>query len=378
MNISDKTDMTAAHSVIKLLILIPTYNEADNIDQLLTALRQSVPAADILVLDDSSPDGTGAIVAKRAKADQKIRLMSRTVKEGLGKAYVAGFREALKGNYTHVVTMDADFSHDPADIPKLIAAATDHSVVIGSRYVPGGKIEGWGFDRYLLSATANVVTRLALGLTPKDSSAGFKLYPRAYLEALDLDAVIAGGYAFQVEMLMKAQAAGFTLTEVPITFVDRRAGESKIAGEAKRSIAVIVRLAGQRDSLRQFAKFAIIGAGNTVVDWGIYFLVHQLGGLPKVASKLVSFAAAATSSYAFNRRWTFRSTNPNVLRELSQFVLVASSGAALNAGIFWLVVVRLGAPDIVGLFCATGLVMFWNFFANKYWTFRVPRGSNDQ
>ncbi len=403
-------------NLVKLLVLIPTYNEAANIEPLLRALRTSVPAADILVLDDSSPDGTGKLVTKLARADHAIHLLERKTKEGLGKAYVAGFQAALGGSYTHVATMDADFSHDPRDLPKLLAAANEadggsphrssgdvseqekggsphrssgdvseqekgglphrswprgqRRVVIGSRYVPGGRIEGWGVDRYLLSATANLVTRTALGLTPKDSSAGFKVYPRAFLERLDLERVMAGGYAFQVEMLLRAQEFGFALREVPITFVDRRAGQSKIAGEASRSIVIILRLASQRQTVRQFVKFAIIGAGNTVVDWGIYFLMNRLIGVPKLGSKLTSFAVAATSSYVFNRRWTFRSTNPNVVTELLKFIVVAGIGATLNAGIFWLVVLQLGAPDLVGLIAATGLVMFWNFFVNKYWTFR--------
>jgi len=157
---------------------------------------------------------------------------------------------------------------------------------------------------------------------------------------------------------------------VPITFVDRRAGQSKIEGEMRRSIKVILQLAWQRKGLRQFLKFCVIGAGNTVVDWGIYFLLHQLGGLPKLAAKLGSFAVAASSSYYFNRRWTFRSTNPRFERELVKFLIVAGTGAALNAGIFWLVTIRLHAPDLLGLFVATGLVTSWNFFANKRWTFK--------
>ncbi len=374
---------------MKLLILVPTYNEKDNIEALLKALRIEVPTANILVLDDSSPDGTGEIVTKLSKTDRAIHLMSRKVKEGLGKAYVAGFRWALDHDYTNVVTMDADFSHDPKDVPSLIAAVTApetaeekreprHSeaaeqrrVVIGSRYVPGGKIEGWGMDRYLLSATANLVTRTALGLKPKDSSAGFKCYPRAFLESLDLDGVIAAGYAFQVEMLMKAQDAGFLIKEVPITFVDRRAGQSKIQGEAKRSIAVILKLARRRESLKQFVKFCVIGLANVVVDWTIYFAIEYFTAIAKPVIKLISFVAAASNSYYFNRTWTFRSTNTAVRTEFVKFFLVSTVGAALNTGIFTAMITRFGVPDVVGLFVATALVTLWNFFANKYWTFKA-------
>lgn len=358
---------------MKLLILVPTYNERENIGALLAALRHEVPTADVLVIDDSSPDGTGEIVGRLTKQDKAIHLLSRTEKEGLGKAYVAGLRWSLNGSYTHVATMDADFSHDPKFLPAMIKAAGPKTVVIGSRYVPGGRIEGWGTDRYLLSSVANLVTRTALGLKPKDSSAGFKIYPRAFIESLDLDQMIAAGYAFQVEMLMKAQQHNFAIVEVPITFVDRRAGQSKIAGEATRSIKVVLQLAWQREGLRQFVKFAAVGLINTVVDWSIYFVLNRLLALPKLPSKLGSFVVAAANSYYLNRTWTFRSTNKAVAKEFTKFILVATTGAVLNAGIFWLIVIQGGAADIVGLFFATGLVTVWNFIINKYWTFK-PEG----
>jgi dolichol-phosphate mannosyltransferase len=361
-------------SAAKRLILIPTYNERENIEPLIRALRSSVPTADLLVIDDHSPDGTGAIVERLAAADPAVRLLARPRKEGLGRAYVAGFRAALAHrDYADVVTMDADGSHRPADVPKLLAAGDERTVTIGSRYVPGGRIRGWGFNRYLISWVANVVTRTALGIRARDASAGFKRYPRAFLETIDLDHVIAAGYAFQVEMLMKAQAAGFRLREVPITFVDRRAGQSKIAGEAARSIRVILTLAWQRRGLRQFVKFCLVGLLNVGVDWTAYFLLNRLLGLPKLSAKFGSFVVAASNSYLLNRRWTFRSTDRRVGRQLAKFFAVSAVGAGLNTGIFWLTSLQLGAPELVGLAVATALVTVWNFAANKAWTFRPSR-----
>jgi len=355
---------------LSVLVIVPTYNELENIEALIKSIHAHEPAANILVVDDASPDGTGDVVDTLKRTDHKLHILHRKGKGGLGRAYVAGFEWALAHTYDVVVTMDADFSHDPKFLPALLKKSNPETVVIGSRYIPGGKIEGWGMDRYLNSGIANIVTRLALGLPPKDATAGYKAYPRAFLEQLNLKKVLAAGYAFQVEMILRAHEYGFQLREVPITFVDRRVGESKISGEARRSMGVVLQLAWQRESLRQFLKFAIVGAGNTVVDWVIYFFLQRYVHLAKLVAKSCSFIVAAASSYYFNRRWTFRSNNPNVTGEFVRFLLVAATGLAWNTLIFYIVSVRFHLADIVGLFIATALVTLWNFFANKRWTFR--------
>ena len=354
----------------RLLVIIPTYNERENIGPLIDSINANVPKADILVVDDESPDGTGKLVDSLVKKNSSVHCLHRKTKEGLGRAYVAGFKWALERPYEFVVSMDADFSHDPKFLPAMLEKSDDKTVVIGSRYTPGGKIEGWGADRYLLSTVANLVTRTVLGLKPKDSSAGFKIYPRSFLEKLSLDQVLAAGYAFQVEMLLRAQEHHFKIKEVPITFTDRRVGESKISGEARRSMGVVLQLAWQREGLRQFIKFGLVGALNTVVDWGIYFLLNRYATLAKLVAKSCSFIFAAISSYVLNRRWTFRSTNPKVMREFLKFVAVATTGLGLNTLIFWFISMHLHLPDIIGLFTATALVTVWNFTINKYWTFK--------
>ncbi len=228
----------------KCLIIIPTYNEKNNIVRLIEKLSDRYETkADLLIVDDSSPDGTANLAKEAAKhTKMAVHILNRAKKEGLGKAYMAGFKWALQHHYPYVISMDADFSHRPEDVIKLLDAPENIDVVVGSRYIPGGKIVGWDFKRYANSKLANLVTRLALGLKPKDVTSGFKRYNQAFLGSLDQNNVISSGYAFQVEMLLHAADAGLKIAEVPIIFVDRTEGESKISGELKRSAKIIWRL----------------------------------------------------------------------------------------------------------------------------------------
>lgn len=355
----------------RVLVIVPTYNEIDNLPKLLDAIvGLKVDGLEVLVVDDNSPDGTGKLADDRAKKNPVIHVLHRKQKAGLGAAYAAGFAWALARPYDYVISIDADFSHNPEDIPRLLAEKETAAIVIGSRYIPGGKIVGWDWKRYLNSYGANIVTKLLLGLPVRDATAGFKVYTRAFLQSLDLNHLLAGGYAFQVEMLMEAHKQGLAIAEIPITFVDRRVGQSKISGELGRSAKIIFRLAAQRRGLRQFVKFCVIGLLNVFVDWSIYFALNHFTPLHKVVAKFCSFVAGATNSYYFNRKWTFRSTSKEIGKEFSKFFLVASIGSVLNTSIFWFISLKLGFADIVGLIVATGVVTFWNFFANKYWTFK--------
>lgn len=215
---------------MKTLVIVPTYNERQNIESLIAAvLAQPVDDLHILVVDDASPDGTGAAVAEAASKNAHIHLLSRAGKQGLGSAYIAGFRYALDNGYDLVFEMDADFSHDPADLPKLIDASRQYDVVIGSRYVRGVNVVNWPLKRLLLSMGASVYTRMITGLPVHDCTAGYVCYRRAVLEAINLDNIISDGYSFQIEMKFKAWKKGFSLGEVPIIFIDRRWGESKMS-----------------------------------------------------------------------------------------------------------------------------------------------------
>jgi dolichol-phosphate mannosyltransferase len=210
------------------LIIIPTYNECENIETLLDRLLALPFGLEVLVVDDNSPDGTGDLVAAREGKDPRIHLLRRPGKMGLGSAYVAGFRYALAHGAQFVFEMDADFSHDPVAIGSFLEAAEQADVVLGSRYLHGVTVVHWPLRRLILSYSANVYTRLITGLPVRDATGGFKCFRRRALEAVNLDQVKSDGYAFQIEMSYKCWRKGFRIVEIPITFVDRRAGVSKM------------------------------------------------------------------------------------------------------------------------------------------------------
>jgi dolichol-phosphate mannosyltransferase len=210
-------------------LVLPTYNEAENIEPMVRAARAQLRPADrILVVDDNSPDGTGAIADRLAAELDGVEVLHRAGKQGLGRAYLAGFERALAGGADLVLEMDSDFSHDPADLPRLIAAADDADLVLGSRYVKGGSVTDWGLLRKLVSRGGSWYARVVLGVEVRDLTGGFKCFRRSVLESLDLTSVHADGYGFQIELTYRAVKAGFKIVEIPIVFRDRRVGESKM------------------------------------------------------------------------------------------------------------------------------------------------------
>jgi glycosyltransferase involved in cell wall biosynthesis len=212
----------------RALVVIPTYNEAENILPLAREVLAQSPSLEVLVVDDASPDGTGRLVAEAAASERRLHLLARTGKLGLGSAYLAGFRYGLEHGYGRVFTMDGDGSHAPHHLPALLEAARSNDLVVGSRYVPGGGIRNWPLHRRALSAFANFYTRTLLRLPVRDCTSGFRGYARAVLEAVDPFSVRSSGYSFLEEMLCRVHRAGFRIAEVPIVFQDRRLGASKI------------------------------------------------------------------------------------------------------------------------------------------------------
>lgn len=238
----------------RTLVVIPTYNEAQNIELVLDRVRGSVPAVDILVVDDGSPDGTGDLADKVAAHDPKVAVLHRTAKQGLGAAYQAGFAWGLSRGYDVLVEMDADGSHLPEQLPRLLEALDSADLVLGARWVPGGRVVNWPLGRQLLSRGGNLYVRLALGLRLHDATGGYRAFTRATLEGIDLGTVSSEGYCFQVELARRSVGAGFRVAEVPITFVEREYGESKMSGDIVREALVSVTRWGVAHHLQRFRR----------------------------------------------------------------------------------------------------------------------------
>ena len=239
----------------KVVVLIPTYNERENLPVIVSRLRAAVPEADVLILDDDSPDGTGAIADQLSAEDGQVDVLHRKGKEGLGAAYLAGFARALDNGYDVLVEMDADGSHQPEQLPALLAALADADVVLGSRWVPGGSVVNWPIHRKALSLGGNVYARVLLGMPIGDATGGFRAYRASALRAMDLHDVASAGYCFQVDLVWRAVRRGLVVAEVPITFVERTIGESKMS----RDIV--------QESLRNLTK------------WGVSYRLGQVRSL---------------------------------------------------------------------------------------------------
>ncbi len=239
----------------RVLVCIPTYNERQNLPLVVRRVRTAVPAADVLVLDDNSPDGTGDVADELAAADASVHVLHRAGKEGLGAAYLAGFEWGLERGYDAIVEMDADGSHQPEQLQQLLDALESADLVIGSRWIPGGSVVNWPLYRKALSVGGNLYTRVLLGMGVNDATAGFRAYRASALREIGLDHVASQGYCFQVDLTNRAVRAGLRVSEVPITFVEREIGDSKMSGDI------------MRESLQRITR------------WGVEHRAGQLRGL---------------------------------------------------------------------------------------------------
>lgn len=246
--------MTGSYPPIgQVAVVVPTYNERENLESVVSRVRDAVPDADLLIVDDNSPDGTGELADKLAAKDQHVHVMHRAGKSGLGAAYIAGFKWALGRDYGAMVEMDADGSHQPEDLPALLDALGGSDLVIGSRWIPGGKIVNWPKNREILSRSANLYVRLMVGIKVRDATGGFRAYRAGALRNIALDEVVSQGYCFQVDLTLRTLAAGLRVREVPITFVEREHGASKMSNAIVREAFVRVAqwgITGLPDRLR--------------------------------------------------------------------------------------------------------------------------------
>ncbi len=226
----------------KTLVIIPTFDEVENIKELIPEIltRYKNLDLDILVVDDNSPDGTGKFVADLSKSERRVKLISRAGKLGLGSAYIEGFKYALKNKYEYIFEMDADYSHSPKEIKNFLKAIKSYDLVLGSRYVKGVNVVNWPIKRLLLSFFANQYTRIITGLPVFDATGGFKCFRRKVLESIDLNKIKSNGYTFQIEMTFKAWKKGFSIGEIPIIFIDRTAGQSKMSKKIVREAIFMV------------------------------------------------------------------------------------------------------------------------------------------
>jgi dolichol-phosphate mannosyltransferase len=219
---------------MKTLVIIPTYNERENIERIVPQVLEKDPSIHVLIVDDGSPDGTGQIAERMATENDRILVLHRKNKSGLGTAYITGFKFALEKSYDLIFEMDCDFSHDPEYIPHFLEAIKDADLILGSRYISGVNVINWPMSRLLLSYFANVYSRWVTGLPLKDATGGFKCFRREVLKAVDLDGVKSNGYSFQIEMSFRAWKKGFRIKEIPIVFEDRKAGQSKMSKKIVR------------------------------------------------------------------------------------------------------------------------------------------------
>lgn len=224
----------------KSLVIIPTFNEMENIPQLIPEVLSKDEGIEILVVDDNSPDGTAAYIEKLMQSNVKIHLIKRDYKMGLGTAYLTGFKYALEKSFDYIFEMDADFSHDPKEIVNFLNEIKNYDLVLGSRYISGVNVVNWPMRRLILSYSANIYTKIITGLHIKDATGGYKCFRREVLEAIDLDNIKSNGYAFQIEMTFKAWKKGFKIKEIPITFVDRVKGSSKMSNKIVREAVMRV------------------------------------------------------------------------------------------------------------------------------------------
>lgn len=232
--------LVEGNNQVKVYVVVPTYNERDNIVSLIEKILAQRDDIHVLVVDDNSPDGTGEIVARLEDNNPRIRVLHRPGKMGLGSAYCDGFREALREGADFIIEMDADFSHDPATIPALVEATDKYDVVVGSRYLNGISVVNWPIRRLMLSYFASVYTRFVTGLTLRDCTSGFKCFRRRALESIDLDSIRSDGYSFQIEMNYRCVERGFSIGEIPIIFIDRHAGSSKMSKKIVREAVLMV------------------------------------------------------------------------------------------------------------------------------------------
>ena len=365
---------------MRVLIVVPTYNEIENISLFIQKLFGIIPEdTDILVVDDNSPDGTGKTVEQLfANHPGRLNLLKRESKQGLGSAYIAGFKWGLSRNYDVFLEMDADFSHNPEYIPQMLEQIQSYDVVIGSRNIKGGRVEGWPMMRNMISKGGSLYSRVVLSCPIKDLTGGFTMWRKVALEKIGLDGIISKGYSFQIEMKYKAYHAGCSVKEIPIIFMDRKYGSSKMSKkilfEALLNTWKIKKNTGSDNVIDQLMKFSITGGLGTATNLIIFFLCADLAGLHEIPVSIVCFLIAATQNYIINHKWSFRQKQtPETLsiKKWAMFICGSLLGLAINISVMRFMIVHFTLPwKSIAQACGIAAGMISNFFVSKFIVFK--------
>ncbi|NBS68876.1 glycosyltransferase family 2 protein [bacterium] len=351
------------------LVLVPTYNEYQNIRTLLDALCV-IPDVHVLVIDDASPDGTAEEVKSHAFFLERVFLLERKGKEGLGAAYRAGFAWGFEKGYYTLTQMDADFSHDPQDLPRLLAEVmAGADVAIGSRKIPGGEIVGWGPWRTFCSSGAMGASRLCLGLKTRDVTAGFRTWKRSFVEQIPVLSLKSNGYAFQEEMILVAELRGAQVKEVPVIFRDRIHGTSKLGfKDVREFFYTLSRLTAMRR--KRFLVYILIGGVGALIDLGGFLFLHQVVGLSLLPANIIATSIAVIHNFLFHHYVTFKEHEQVASVAFARFVGVSLVGIALNS-IIVLAGVGSGMLPAFAKVLAIVCVTLWNYLMNARVTFKV-------
>jgi len=367
-----------------LLIVIPTYNEKENIAPLISEIFTTVPQAHILVVDDNSPDGTAAIVERLVEQyPDRLHLLKRPGKQGLAQAYLAAFDWGIDNDYDIFLEMDADFSHNPAYIPEMLEQIKIHDAVIGSRNIKGGGVEGWTLLRNFISKGGSLYSRTVLSCPIKDLTGGFNMWRKSALEKIGLTGIISRGYSFQIEMKYKAFLAGCSITEIPIIFPDRKQGKSKMSKkillEALVNIWKIREDSSKKTSLDQFIKFALTGGLGTVTNLTIFFLFVDLLNLSEIPVSIGCFLIAVTQNYIINQLWSFKTHTADAELSLKRWCMFATSslfGLAVNITVMKLILLHWILPyKFIAQACGIAAGMVFNFLISKFVIFKEKKMS---
>lgn len=358
--------------VSKTLIIIPSFNERENIASLVEQILLEREDLDILVVDDSSPDGTAGIIEElQKKHPSRLNLIVRAGKGGRGSAVLRGFQFALERGYDQVFEMDADFSHKPSELHLFFAKMPEHDVVVGSRYLPQSEIHHWGWRRTIFSRFANMYARFILGIAISDYTNGYRLYTRKALEALDIDSIEAKGYVVLSEIAYQLHKKGMKFGEVPTIFVNRRRGASNLSfGEIREAFLSVLRIRSPRLTLHleQVIRFAFCGGTAMLIDMGtLYFQVEHLH-IDQFLAVYPSAVLSLTFVFLSNKFFTFRGHEGSWFRQIAKFLMVYGVGAGFNITIYTLLTV-LGVYYLVSKLIAIAIVAFWNYALLHWFVF---------